>query len=74
MINLFLFIISIFVFIVIAMWVKHFFRVIKTSNNVDKVDKKLIKSTINRFFDNHGMHPSAKAVYETSFYYLSKEL
>lgn len=41
MINLFLFIISIFVFIVIAMWVKHFFRVIKTSNNVDKETRRL---------------------------------
>lgn len=41
MINLFLFIISIFVFIVIGMWVKHFFRVIKTSKNLDKETRRL---------------------------------
>lgn len=41
MINLFLFIISIFVFIVIGMWVKHFSQVIRTSNNTDKETRRL---------------------------------
>jgi uncharacterized membrane protein len=41
MINLFLFIISIFVFIVIIIWIKNFFQIAKIVKNVDKEIRRL---------------------------------